>query len=70
VDAPLGEAREQYRVNLTGSESTIERLSDEPTMTIAAADLAGLGSGSVAIEVRQIGDLAASRPAETNITLP
>jgi hypothetical protein len=69
IDAPLGEAREQYRVNLTGSVASLEIYADQPTVTISAADAAALGSGPVVVEVRQIGDLAASRPAQLSFTL-
>jgi hypothetical protein len=69
VDAPLGEAVEQYRVTVEGSGGSIELLVSEPAATIAAADLAAIGAGSVTIEVRQVGDLAASHPAHTSISL-
>jgi hypothetical protein len=69
IDAPLGEAREQYQVDLTGSAGTIEFIVDQPSLTVAAADLESLGSGPATIVVRQIGDLAASRPAQLSITL-
>ena len=70
VDAPLGETREQYRVLITGSLSSVELLSDQPSQTIAAATIANLGAGPATVEVRQIGDFAASRPAQLTITLP
>jgi len=40
----------------------------EPSLTIPAADIAALGLGTLVIEVRQIGDLAASRPAQMILT--
>jgi hypothetical protein len=69
VDAPLGEMREQYRVNLTLGAATIELLTDEPTLTIPSAELAALGSGPTTIEVRQLGDFAVSRPTQLTLTL-
>lgn len=68
IDAPLGEAREQYRVTLSGTAGSAEFVSGEPQLTVDALSLAAVG-GSVTVEVRQIGDLAASRPAQLNITL-
>jgi hypothetical protein len=69
VDAPLGEASEQYRVLLTGAAGTIEATADQPNLTVASTDLASLGIGPVSIEVMQIGDLAASHAAQLNIQL-
>jgi hypothetical protein len=69
VDAPLGEAREQYRVSLNGSIGTIELLSEQPAVTMAATTVATVGVGEANIQVRQIGDLAASHPAELTVTL-
>jgi len=69
VDAPLGETAELYRVLLSGSSAMLERDAAEPRLTIAAADVATVGSGPASIEVRQIGDLAASRPASIDINL-
>jgi hypothetical protein len=70
IDAPLGESREQYRVTVTGPLGSIELLSDAPEATIPAADLARVGSGPATVEVRQIGDGAASRPAQCNVVIP
>jgi hypothetical protein len=69
VDVPLGETREQYRATLTGTAYSIELLCEGPTVTIEAAELTQLGTGPVAIEVRQLGDWAASPPAHTTISL-
>ena len=68
VDAPLGELREQYRVDINGPQCSTELLSDQPSLTIAASELAVLGSGAATIEVRQIGDLAVSPAAQLSIT--
>jgi hypothetical protein len=67
IDAPLGEANEQYRVSVAGASASIELPATQPSVTIDAAELATLG-GALAIEVRQIGDAAISRPAQ--LTLP
>jgi hypothetical protein len=69
VDAPLGEASEQYRVLLTGAAGTIEMTAQQPSLTVADVDLAPVGIGPAIIEVTQIGDLGASRPAQLNIVL-
>jgi hypothetical protein len=69
VDAPLGESSEQYRVDISGTADSIELTSAQPTLTVPAADLVALGPGSATIEVRQIGDMAASRPAQLQIEI-
>ncbi|MFL6722255.1 MAG: phage tail protein [Sphingomonas sp.] len=69
IDAPLGEETEQYALRVTGSLSSLELFSDHPALTIPAANVAALGAGPAAVEVRQIGDLGASRPAELNFFL-
>lgn len=70
VDAPIGETREQYRVTVNGSASTAEFTCEAPGMTIAGSARSVVGPGSATVEVRQIGDWAASRPAQTSIILP
>lgn len=67
IDAPVGESSEQYQVTVIGPEGSIEYSAAAPNLEIAAADLAGVGSGQVTLEVRQIGDAAASRPAELTL---
>jgi hypothetical protein len=69
IDAPLGEAREQYRVNLTGPAGSAEYLVGEASLTVAATEVATLGAGPLSIEARQIGDVATSRPAQLTIPL-
>ena len=69
IDAPLGEAREQYRVMISGSQNGLESIVDEPAIIIADAVLRELGAGFAMIGVRQVGDLAASRPAQISINL-
>jgi hypothetical protein len=41
----------------------------QPTILVRAAELAALGSGSASIEVRQLGDWAASRPAQITFNI-
>jgi hypothetical protein len=67
TDAPLGETREQYSVAISGSLGTVELTSVEPNLTVPAATAASVGPGLASIAVRQIGDFAASRPAELTI---
>src|SRR3954468_10463114 len=46
IDAPLGEAHEQYRVNLNGATGSREMSTPQPSLTIVAADVAALGGGN------------------------
>ena len=69
VDAPLGESREQYRVSISGSAGDLELTTEEPTLVLPAADVALLGVGPATLQVRQVGDWAASRPAQLTINL-
>jgi hypothetical protein len=69
IDAPLGEEREQYRVVISGSQNGLESIVDEPAIVIADAVLSDLGTGPALIDVRQVGDLTASRPAQISINL-
>ena len=69
VDAPLGESREQYRVNVVGVAGSLELLADGPILSIASAGVTAFGSGAATIEVRQIGDFAVSRAVSITITL-
>lgn len=69
VDAPLGETSERYQVLITGPAGTIETTASQPSLTIGHADLAPLGAGHAMVAVTQIGDFAASRPAQLNILL-
>lgn len=69
VDAPLGEATEQYRVLITGAAGTLEVLAGQPSLTIASSELAAVGTGAAGIEVRQIGDFAMSHPAQINVSI-
>ena len=69
VDAPLGESREQYRVTLIGAAASLDLTCDQPSLVIPSTDLASVGGGAATIEVRQLGDWAASRPAQINLNL-
>lgn len=68
VDAVLAETREQYRVDVRGADSAIRLVVEQPSAMLARSEL-GIGSGSVSIEVRQIGDFGLSEPAELTIEL-
>lgn len=69
IDAPLGESTEQYRVTLAGAQGSAEFDVGEPELVIAATVLAEIGTGPITIEVRQVGDAAASRPATAFLTI-
>jgi hypothetical protein len=70
IDAPLGESSEQYRVTIAGSQDTLDLVTQEPLLSVDAAQLALVGPGQVSVEVRQIGDFGASRPARMTLTIP
>jgi hypothetical protein len=70
VDVPLGESREQYRVSVAGPAGTIEIGCETPSLVIGTATLSSLGTGTATIDVRQLGDWAASPPARISINLP
>jgi hypothetical protein len=69
IDAPLGEAIEQYSVGVSGSAAAIELQSDQTGLVVPASAVAGLGAGPVTVEVRQIGDFAASHPAQISLII-
>lgn len=69
VDAPLAEAREEYRVTIAGSSGAIELTVGQPELTLSAGDLGTIGSGSATVQVRQVGDWAMSRPARLSLIL-
>lgn len=70
IDAPIGETVEQYRVTVTIEGRSLDLATGQPSMVIAASVLEPLGSGSAAVEVRQVGDWGASPAAQINIDLP
>jgi hypothetical protein len=70
IDAPIGESREQYRVTVTGTSGTAEFTCGAPAISIPSPALAVAGSGTATVEVRQVGDWAVSRPAQTSVILP
>jgi hypothetical protein len=69
IDAPLGESRELYSVTITAAAGSLELSSAEPALLVAAANVAGLGAGTALVEVRQLGDFAASRAARLTVHL-
>ena len=69
MDAPLGEAREAYRVRAEGPGGAVEIETGIPEARFAAAGLAPLVTAPIAVSVVQIGDRAISRPALTSITI-
>jgi hypothetical protein len=69
MDAPIGESREAYRVRIDGPAGFAERETGVPHAEFAAAEVASLGGGVVAVSVVQIGDRAVSRPATTTIAI-
>lgn len=70
VDAPIGESSEQYRVALIGSAQRLEFTCTVPSIHISSAAMASLGSGTIQIEVVQLGDFAVSRAAVATIAVP
>jgi len=56
-------------VTLNGPLGSIDLTCATPGLTIIAGDLASLGSGTASIDVRQIGDFAASHPAQATINI-
>lgn len=69
VDAPLGEAREQYRVVIASAGGSIEITTEQPSLTVAHGDLAPVATGPATVEVTQIGDFGPSHPAQLNLVL-
>ena len=63
IDAPLGEAREQYRLVITCVANAREYATYQPGFTVGASDVAELGSGTIVIEVQQVGDFGTSPAA-------
>lgn len=70
IDAPIGESAEQYRVTVTTGAGSLDVATGQPSITIAAPEVASLGSGQATVEVRQIGDWGASPPSQIIIDLP
>jgi hypothetical protein len=69
MDAPLGEARELYRVALEGAGGIIEVETSATALNFDADQLAIVGTGIATLSIRQLGDLAASRAATMTINL-
>ena len=68
TEVPLGESAERYRVTVQGSAGKLTFAVTEPHVSISADDLVGM-TGTLAINVVQIGDFAESRPAATSVNL-
>ena len=69
VDAPLGESRELYSITISSAAASLDLTSEQQSLLVAASDLAPLGAGAATVELRQLGDWAASRPAQLTIEL-
>lgn len=69
IDPPLGASVERYRVTLSGQQGSLELECAQPSITIGAADLAAIGPGAAQLQVRQVGDYAASHPTEYQLIL-
>jgi hypothetical protein len=69
VDAPLGEAREAYRISLAGTGGVLERSSTVPEIVLTSADTAFVGKGPATIQVIQVGDWASSDPVVVSLNL-
>ena len=69
IDAPIGEAIERYRINITGTAGALELESGTTAVSLNAAQVSALGSGATGIAVAQLGDYALSRAAMSTIIL-
>lgn len=70
VEVPIGETSEAYSVRVAGGAGSVERNCVAPAAVLTPSEFASAGSGAATVEVRQIGDFAASHPASLTITLP
>ena len=64
------QAKAREFLSALGAGGSVEFVADQPTLTLAAADVASAGSGAAVIQVRQVGDWTASRAAEITLALP
>jgi hypothetical protein len=69
MDTPIGEARESYRVQLTGAGGSISIETSAAQAHADAEAVASLGAGPISVSVVQIGDRALSRAATIGIDL-
>ena len=69
IDAPIGEGRELYSITISTADATLELTSQEPATVVSAPQLASIGTGAATVEVRQVGDWAASHPSRLIIDL-
>ena len=65
ADVPVGESAERYEVTIEHPTGTLTFQASSPKLVVPAEALAGI-TGSVVINVVQVGDYAKSRP----VTLP
>ena len=57
-------------MTIEGVSGTLVRDCGSTTLTIPAAELSAAGPGPATIDVRQVGDWAASPPTAVSINLP
>jgi hypothetical protein len=69
IEAPADPGVQGYRIKITGSAGSIERDVTECEAAFDASELAALGAGIAAVEVRQVGSTALSRPAAIHFNL-
>ncbi|UKK85992.1 hypothetical protein L7H23_07775 [Sphingopyxis sp. BSN-002] len=68
VDLPLGESREEWRVELVPPSAGVGPWeTGEPSLSIAAATIAALAPGHM-LAIRQVGDFALSAPLFVPLT--
>ena len=65
-EPPLGESTEKYIVTVAGSAESLTFEALQPQLVVPSGALAGM-TGTVTIEVVQVGDFASSRPARLTI---
>jgi hypothetical protein len=65
---PPGESVERYRVIVEGSGRTLTFTPSEPQFAVPADALAGM-TGTVTINVSQIGDFVESRPVSGSVVI-
>jgi hypothetical protein len=68
TDLPLGESAERYRVVVEGSAGTLTFTPSEPQLAVPAEALAGM-TGTVTINVSQVGDFGESRPVSGSVVI-
>ena len=69
LDAPVGESAERYRVEVSGTSSSMSFEVTETHLEIDPETVAALGAGGVTISIMQVGDYALSRPSRGSLIL-